>query len=878
MKVNEIRKSYVDFFKQNEHYAHDSYPLVPINDPSLLLIGAGMAPLKNYFLGVETPPSKRMVTCQKCIRTGDIDNVGRTARHATFFEMLGNFSFGDYFKNRAIHLAWDYVTNVLKLDKDKLWVTVYEEDDEALELWAEQEGVPRERIVKLGKDDNFWEIGTGTGPCGPCSEIYLDRGPEFGCSDPNCKPGCDCDRFLEFWNLVFTQFDKDAEGNYNLLDNPNIDTGMGLERIACIMQNVDSIFDIDTMVAIRDKISALSSVAYNSNAKSDVSIRVIADHTRAVTFLLSDGVIPSNEGRGYVLRRLLRRAARHGKLLGIEGTFLNEVVDVVIREYQEAYPELLQKKDYIQKLVRIEESKFAETISQGLTILEQQIDRLEREGKDTLPGAEAFKLYDTFGFPLEITAEILSERGKKLDEAEFTRHMNEQRESARSARFQDEEEGWKKTQEALIPVGLKSEFLGYEVLEATTEVQFMLKEDQEVTSLLNGDHAAVVLKQTPFYPEGGGQIGDQGVLVGDGFEAVVRNTTKNGDGISVHHITVTSGILKQGVELHARVNQDRRKDTTKNHSATHLLHRALKRVLGEHVAQAGSHVDDKRLRFDFSHFEGINEEQLREVEQIVNAEIFNELPVSVQYLPIAEAKKMGAEAQFDEKYGDVVRVVRMGDFSLELCGGTHVSNTVQILGFKILSETSVASGIRRIEAITGRAVQNYLHEKELKISNITDILKSSSNSVEQRAEQVMLELRVAKKEIEKYKSMLASGKADTIVEDAVPVKGLKQIIKRMDNVSIDEMKELAQKIVDSHDDVVILLAGIFDEKVQYVSMSGTKAVVQKAHSGNIVKQVAQFAGGSGGGRPNFAQAGAKDASRLDASLEHAIEVIHAMIQ
>lgn len=877
MKVSEIRESFLQYFEEHGHYRHDSYPLVPINDESLLLIGAGMAPLKNYFLGLETPPSKRMVTCQKCIRTGDIDNVGRTARHATFFEMLGNFSFGDYFKEEAIALAWDYITNHLKIDKEDLWITVFEEDDEALEIWAQQQQVPRERIVKLGREDNFWEIGNGTGPSGPCSEIYIDRGDRFNCDNPHCQPGCECDRFLEFWNLVFTQYDKDLDGNYNLLENPNIDTGMGLERIACIMQDVDSIFDIDTMIAIRDEISKISGKAYGQNEKTDVSIRIIADHTKAVTFLLSDGVIPSNEGRGYILRRLLRRAARHGKLLGIKGSFLVKIVEVVIAEYASAYPDLLTKQDYIEKLVTIEERKFQETIDQGLNILDTQIEKLNKEGLDTLPGEEAFKLYDTFGFPVEITEEILEENNKKLDMEKFDQLMNIQKETARKARYSEEGEGWTKSEEALVPTGLKSEFVGYEKLEVTSKINLIIKNGALADGLLEGDKASIVLEKTPFYGEGGGQVGDTGIIKGPNFEALVKDTKKTGNSVSIHNIEVTKGQVSLGEEVTAAVELGRRKDIMKNHSATHLLHKALKKVLGNHVSQAGSYVDDKRLRFDFSHFEAMTAEELSQVENLVNQEIFDELDIKVRHMPIKEAKQLGAEAQFDEKYGDEVRVISMGDFSTELCGGTHVNNTSQIMSFKILSETSVASGIRRIEAATGRNVLNYLYEKELKISNITDILKSNSNNVEQRAEQIVSELRASKKEIEQLKGEAAMQVALQAMENAVEFKGLKVIVNRFENTSMESLKEMAQKVIDKYDNAVVLFGGTKDDKINYVSACGKEAIVRKAHAGNIVKQVAQISGGSGGGKPSFAQAGGKDLSKFDDSIKQAIEIIKSII-
>ena len=700
MKVNEIRSAFLEFFREKGHYVQESFPLVPINDKSLLLINAGMAPLKNYFIGTETPPSKRMVSCQKCIRTGDIENVGITARHATFFEMLGNFSFGDYFKNEATQWAWEFVTEYLKLDKDLLWVTVYEEDDEALEIWAQNVKVPRERIVKLGKADNFWEIGTGTGPCGPCSEIYIDRGEKYGCGSDTCKPGCDCDRFLEFWNLVFTQFDKDEEGNYNRLKNPNIDTGMGLERIACIMQGVDSIFDIDTMKNIRDQVCRISKKEYNASNQTDISIRIITDHIRAVTFMLCDGVLPSNEGRGYILRRLLRRAARHGKLLGINGEFLCELCDVVIAEFGDAYPQLVEKKEYIKKIILIEEQKFIETIDQGLSILENLINELDNKNSDTLSGEDAFKLYDTFGFPIEMTEEILQENAKKVDREEFERLMDEQREKARTARLSQDNEGWKKDS-LEIPADISTEFIGYEYTEADVRVLYVSNETDGSEVLNPGEKGIVIFDRTPFYAEGGGQVGDKGTVYSESVNAAVIDTQKASGQIIIHKVSVNSGKLQTGDNVRAQIESGKRKSIQANHSATHLLHRALKMVLGEHVAQAGSYVNDSRLRFDFTHFEALTDKELEEVTEIVNNAIISSYPVKKEYMSIEDAKKAGATAQFDEKYGNEVRVVSMGDFSMELCGGTHVNNTSEIMGFKILSENGVASGTRRIEAVTG---------------------------------------------------------------------------------------------------------------------------------------------------------------------------------
>lgn len=878
MKVSEIRKAFLDFFAENGHYCHESYPLVPINDESLLLINAGMAPLKNYFLGTDTPPSKRMVTCQKCIRTGDIDNVGKTARHATFFEMLGNFSFGDYFKEEAIQWAWIFVTEYLKLDKKDLWVTVYEEDDEALEIWAQKQGVPRDRIVKLGKDDNFWEIGTGTGPSGPCSEIYIDRGNKYLCDNPDCKPGCDCDRFLEFWNLVFTQYDKDLDGNYNLLDFPNIDTGMGLERIACIMQGVDSIFDIDTMVAIREKVSEISGVSYGANEKNDISIRIITDHTRAITFLLSDGVIPSNEGRGYILRRLLRRAARHGKLLGVNHDFLTQVSEVVIREYGEAYPDLKEKADYIYKLIRIEEKKFQETIDQGLNLLEQQIELLQKSGQKTMSGAEAFKLYDTFGFPLEITMEILEEQGKNLDIEEFDRLMEEQRETARKARTASEGEGWKKLESDSIPADIRSEFVGYEKMQTPSRVAYIIKEGESVEKIVEGQKATLVLESSPFYGEGGGQVGDKGRIYSENFEALVLDTKKTASGVTIHSVEVTKGNIKISDTVQAEIESDRRKDIMKNHSATHLLHKALKIVLGNHVAQAGSHVDDKRLRFDFSHFEALSADQIAQVEKIVNEEIYNALPIVVEHMPIDDAKKLGAAAQFDEKYGDIVRVISMGDFSIELCGGTHVENTIDIMMFKIVAETSVASGVRRVEAITGRNVLNYLYEKELKIDRIADILKSNHASIEARAEQLVKEVRAGKKEIEKLKLEQSTQEASKSIDNAEEIGGLKLVIDKIDHAPIDALRNIAQGIIDKYDNAVVLLGSVYEDKIGYVCAAGKEALSKGIHAGNAVKKVAMISGGGGGGKPNFAQAGGKEIEKFDQSLQEAKTIIENMLK
>ena len=876
MKVNEIRSAFLEFFREKGHYVQESFPLVPINDKSLLLINAGMAPLKNYFIGTETPPSKRMVSCQKCIRTGDIENVGITARHATFFEMLGNFSFGDYFKNEATQWAWEFVTEYLKLDKDLLWVTVYEEDDEALEIWAQNVKVPRERIVKLGKADNFWEIGTGTGPCGPCSEIYIDRGEKYGCGSDACKPGCDCDRFLEFWNLVFTQFDKDEEGNYNRLKNPNIDTGMGLERIACIMQGVDSIFDIDTMKKIRDQVCTISKKEYNASNQTDISIRIITDHIRAVTFMLCDGVLPSNEGRGYILRRLLRRAARHGKLLGINGEFLCELCDVVIAEFGDAYPQLVEKKEYIKKIILIEEQKFIETIDQGLSILENLINELDNKNSDTLSGEDAFKLYDTFGFPIEMTEEILQENAKKVDREEFERLMDEQREKARTARLSQDNEGWKKDS-LEIPADISTEFIGYEYTEADVRVLYVSNETDGSEVLNPGEKGIVIFDRTPFYAEGGGQVGDKGTVYSESVNAAVIDTQKASGQIIIHKVSVNSGKLQTGDNVRAQIESGKRKSIQANHSATHLLHRALKMVLGEHVAQAGSYVNDSRLRFDFTHFEALTDKELEEVTEIVNNAIISSYPVKKEYMSIEDAKKAGATAQFDEKYGNEVRVVSMGDFSMELCGGTHVNNTSEIMGFKILSENGVASGTRRIEAVTGKGVMDYLKEKELKLNSITDILKCKEIAVISRLEQLVEENRSCKKEIEKLKKEIALSQISDLINVAEDVKGIKLIRKSFEGMTSEDLRNTAELLIDRNDSLVVLFAGESDGKINYVCAAGKTAQSRGAHAGKIVKEVAAIAGGGGGGKPGFAQAGGKDLDKLQDSIDAVLDIAGGFI-
>ncbi|HBG8360526.1 TPA: alanine--tRNA ligase, partial [Clostridioides difficile] len=727
MGLNEIRSKFLEFFESKGHYVANSYSLVPNNDKSLLLINSGMAPLKNYFSGVEVPPSVRMCTSQKCIRTGDIENVGITARHATFFEMMGNFSFGDYFKRESIKWGWEFVTEWLNIPEDKIWVTVYEEDDDSYDIWAKEMNFPEERMVRLGKDDNFWEIGTG--PCGPCSEIYFDRGEEYGCDNPDCKPGCDCDRYLEFWNHVFTQFDRDEEGNYSLLENKNIDTGMGLERMGCIMQGVDTIFEVDTIKSILEAVEKLTGVKYGENPKNDISIRIITDHIRAVTFLVSDGVLPSNEGRGYVLRRLLRRAARHGKLLGVKELFLQKLIDEVIKVNDKAYPVLVEKESYIKKVVGIEEEKFNETIDQGTEILNSYIEVLKNEGKTVLSGQEAFKLYDTYGFPIDLTKEILEEEHLSVDEEAFNEEMEKQKERARNARGNMDGESWKEDPLSKLESTVDSTFNGYSEIYGEGTIEAIVKDDELVQSAEEGDKVSIVLDNTTFYPEGGGQVGDCGLITNENLVLEVLNT-KKGANNSIKHIgIIKSGRISNGDKVKTLVDRETRMSAARNHSATHLLHKALREVLGEHVNQAGSLVTPERLRFDITHFEAISNEELKVIEEKVNNVILSSLDIKCDIMNIKEAKEKGATALFGEKYGDEVRVVSMGDYSTELCGGTHLTNTSQVGMFKILSEGGVAAGVRRIEAITGKAVYEYLKERDGIISEVCVNLKSKEDNL-----------------------------------------------------------------------------------------------------------------------------------------------------
>ena len=878
MGLNEIRSKFLKFFESKDHYLKESASLVPQNDKSLLLINSGMAPLKNYFAGVEVPPSVRMTTCQKCIRTGDIENVGKTARHGTFFEMLGNFSFGDYFKEQSISWGWEFVTQHLNIPEEKVWVTVYEEDDEAFGIWENQIKIPKERIVRLGKDDNFWEIGIG--PCGPCSELYFDRGEEYGCDNPDCKPGCDCDRYLEFWNHVFTQFNRDEEGNYGQLEHKNIDTGMGLERMACIMQGVDTIFDVDTIKHILNTVEKMANVEYGKGGKTDVSIRIITDHIRAVSFLVADGVLPSNEGRGYVLRRLLRRAARHGKLLGIKENFLYKLVDEVIKVSGEAYPELVEKESYIKKVIRIEEEKFNETIEQGMEILASYIADLKKNGETTLSGENAFKLYDTYGFPIDLTQEILEEEHLSIDEEAFNEEMNKQRERARSARGNMDGESWKEDPLSKLDSSVASTFEGYFELENSGIIKAIVKDNELVDSAVAGDKVIVVLDKTTFYPEGGGQAGDAGLLVNKNEDIVVEVIdTKKGANNTIKHIgIVKSGMINTGEKLSTIVDKEIRMASARNHSATHLLHKALKEVLGEHVNQAGSLVTSERLRFDVTHFEAITKEELKVIEEKVNDVILESLNITFENMSINDAKNKGAMALFGEKYGDEVRVVSMGDYSIELCGGTHLTNTSQIGMFKILSEGGVAAGVRRIEAITGRAVYNYLKEKEEIISNVCLNLKTKEDSLSQKVTSLIEENKSLSKELHDMKTKMSLQAVDSVLDSKLDVNGVNLVTTKFEGMDMNTLKEVADNLRDKLVSGVVVLANTTDDKLNLVATATKDAVDKGVHCGNIVKSIAQIAGGKGGGRPNMAQAGAPDVSKVDEALNHASEVLKSQVK
>ncbi|MDR7855994.1 alanine--tRNA ligase [Tissierella sp.] len=874
--LHEIRREFLDFFREKEHLVAPSYSLVPKNDKSLLLIGAGMAPIKKYFTGEQTPPSKRMATCQKCIRTGDIENVGKTDRHATFFEMLGNFSFGDYFKKEATAWAWEFLTEKLEIPKEDLWVTIYLEDDEAFEIWNKNVGVPAERIVRLGKEDNFWELEIG--PSGPCSEIYVDRGEKHGCGSADCKPGCECDRFIEVWNLVFTQFDKDENGKYNPLPNPNIDTGMGLERITAVMEGAKTIFDVEAVREILKKVEKIANITYGQDKNRDVSVRVITDHSRAMTFLVSDGIIPSNEGRGYVLRRLIRRAARHGKLLGIENAFLSEVVDIVINSWKVEYPELKDREQQIKKVIKAEEDKFQETIHQGMSILEDYINAMKDENKTVLSGEKAFKLYDTYGFPLDLTKEILEEKSLVVDEEEFNLNMEAQRDRARKAREDGDNIGWSTGNEHDIFEGLDTFFRGYERTNIVSEIAGLSVNNEKVTELNPGDEGVIILTESPFYGESGGQVGDIGIIESSNFKAMVLDTKHSKSGSLIHIVKVIEGIGKVGDKIIAQVDEERRNSTRRNHSATHLLHRALKDVLGEHVNQAGSIVTPNRLRFDFTHFEGVTKEELNQIEKIVNSKIFDGLEVNTLVTSLKNAQEMGVVGLFEDKYGDEVRVLSMGDYSRELCGGTHVDNTGTIGMFKIISEASIASGVRRIEAITGIGVYEYLSHLDSSMEELSNIFKTNKTKLIDRAKVLSEELKEKDVEINSLKSKMASSIADEILASKVDIDGISLITYKVDNMDMNSLRNLGDKIRDGLEQGVIVLATVKDEKISFLGMV-TKDLIEKGiHAGNIIKEVANVTGGSGGGRPDMAQAGGKDTSKIKEALSIVPDIIKMQIK
>lgn len=875
MGLNDIRKEFLDFFSQKDHFVHPSFSLVPENDKSLLLINSGMAPLKPYFMGLEKPPERRMATCQKCIRTGDIENVGKTARHGTFFEMLGNFSFGDYFKNESIQWGWEFVTQRLKMPVERLWVTVYEQDDEAFEIWNKKIGIPQERIVRLGKGDNFWEIGLG--PCGPCSEIYFDRGAKHGCGHVDCKPGCDCDRYVEFWNHVFTQFDKDEDGNYNPLPKPNIDTGMGLERVACIMQEVDSIFDIDTMQHILSGVVALSGVEYGTNAKSDISIRIITDHIRSVTFMVSDGIMPSNEGRGYVLRRLLRRAAKHGKQLGIPGTFLTQLVDRVITVSGSAYPELTEKQEYIKKVIAIEEERFRETIDQGSEILKTFIEDLKKNNLSQLSGEHAFKLYDTYGFPLELTMEILEEEDMTADEAGFKEEMEKQRTRARSARHNSEEEGWKEDLFAKLGSEIRSSFEGYERTEMDGKILAIMKDGHPVEKAYQNDEVILILDATPFYPEGGGQVGDRGILKNEAVQVQITDCKKGNNERILHYGKVLEGILGVDSAIKASVDIELRRATERNHTATHLLHKTLKEILGEHVEQAGSLVTPERLRFDFTHFQALTQNELSTIEEAINKVILAGLTVQADHMPIEEAKRAGATALFGEKYGSTVRVVSIGDYSIELCGGTHIDNIAKIGLFKLIGEGGVAAGIRRIEAATGLKAYEHTKEKEKRLLDICSILKTNEKEILTKTEGLVQELKASQKEIEALKNKLAGNAIDDILEHAVTIQGVKTVVYSIAGLDMESLRSLTDKLKDKIGSGLVVLGSPEQDKVNFVAMATEDVVKKGVHAGNIIKEVAKTAGGGGGGRPNMAQAGGKDISKLQEALKKVEDLVRQQV-
>ena len=872
--LNELREKYLHYFEGKGHLRLGSFPLVPKDDPSLLLINSGMAPMKKWFLGQEEPPRHRVTTCQKCIRTPDIERVGITARHGCFFEMLGNFSFQDYFKKEVIPWAWEFLTKELEIPADRLYISVYQDDDEAYDIWTKSVGIPEDHMVRLGKEDNFWEHGSG--PCGPCSEIYFDRGLKYGCGKPTCGVGCDCDRFMEIWNLVFSQYDSDGKGTYELLPKPNIDTGMGLERLAVVMQDVDNLFEVDTVAAVLHHVERISGKQYGANEKDDISIRVITDHIRATVFMSSDGILPSNEGRGYVMRRLLRRAARHGRMLGIDHPFLTDLVDTVIVSSEVGYPELREHESYIKKVIGTEEERFYKTIDSGMNILNGMIQHLHETHKKILSGLDVFKLNDTFGFPLDLTKEIAAEAGLGIDEAAFHVEMTRQRERARAERLAKDISGW--SEDLFGELNAEpTEFDGYDVLKETAKV-LALSDGEELNDAVSTDYeerenVLVVLDRTPFYAEMGGQVADHGYLTSGTANLKVNQVKKTPKGFYVHTCTLLDGTIRVGDTVTAAVDEQRRASICRNHTATHLMQKALREVLGEHVHQAGSYQDDKITRFDFTHFNAVTPEELVEVEKRVNEKIFAALPVTIQNLPIEEAKKMGAMALFGEKYGKVVRVVDAGGWSVEFCGGTHVKNTAQIGCFKILSEASVAAGIRRIEATTGYGVLNLLDDRTAELANTAVALKANNmKDVAARAQAVTAELKEANKQLEIAKAKLASSQIDGLFQNAVEVDGVRIVTVYLNGTTPDTLRSMMDKLRDKEPNAVGALIGTDGSKTTLAVGVGKNALARGLKAGALVKQIAAIAGGNGGGKPDFAMAGIRDTSKIDDAL-NAVEGI-----
>ena len=874
--VNELRRMFLEFFESKGHLAMKSFSLVPHNDNSLLLINSGMAPLKPYFTGQEIPPRKRVTTCQKCIRTGDIENIGKTARHGTFFEMLGNFSFGDYFKDEAIAWSWEFLTEVIGLDPERLYPSVYLDDDEAFDIWNKKIGIPAEKIFRFGKEDNFWEHGAG--PCGPCSEIYYDRGEKYGCGKPGCTVGCDCDRFIEVWNNVFTQFDNDGHGHYTELEHKNIDTGMGLERLAVVVQDVDSLFTVDTNKALLDRVCELAHAEYQKDHETDVSLRIVTDHIKSCTFMISDGIMPSNEGRGYVLRRLLRRAARHGRKLGIEGRFLAGLSETVIALSKDGYPELEEKKAMIFKVLTEEEDKSNKTIDQGLSILADMEEKMTAGGEKTLSGEDAFKLYDTYGFPFDLTKEILEEKNLSIDEEGFKKAMDEQRSKARAARKTTNYMGADVTVYQSIDAAITTEFVGYDRLIHDSEITVLTTEEELVEALTDGQNGTIIVKETPFYATMGGQQADIGYITSEKGSFKVLDTIKLQGGKVGHVGVVESGMFQVGDRVTLQVDADNRQLTCKNHSATHLLHKALRQVLGTHVEQAGSLVTADRLRFDFTHFSAMTPEEIAQVEEIVNKEIREDLAVRTDIMGIEEAKKTGAMALFGEKYGETVRVVRMGDFSTELCGGTHVANTGSIASFKIISEAGIAAGVRRIEALTSQGLMNYYKELEDELHSAAKAAKTTPAALTSRIETLLDEIKALHSENEKLKSRLANDSVKDVLSQVIDVKGVKVLAVKVDDVDMNGLRNLGDQLKEKLGEGVVVLASATDGKVNLMASATEEAMKKGAHAGNLIKAIAGLVGGGGGGRPNMAQAGGKNPAGIPDSLAKVAEVVAEQIK